>query len=297
MHSGQSGARRQVASASRLQAVPEWCRHPSRCSARMRVLSAALGLVGAAASALIAEPRIGLASPAAGTGRAGNASAGRAAVSLAIESPMHLRTLAPGSPVAWEIWVQVSADGNAGLALISVDLRPDPANPAPIQLAPSAEIPEPMQVFTRPLGIDNPPASPGTAGYVGSVAAGPGGAALLQIGGAQNPLGHPGSAIGTQVPPTGGIALGKRQLLAQGQFPTPSLPGMYTVSLDRCVAMTFDAIASPPAKSSVRQGAVTLEQNRIVFFVVPAPHDSSLWLLSRLSKSLSAPELRPGALR
>ena len=98
----------------------------------------------------------------------------------------------PGTPISWRITVGVTASGNDGLALISVDLVQNTL----VDLLPGAPLAE-MVNFDRPNGICNLD-SVGTGSAFGGtqVAGASGGQDLIQIGGSQNTFGVAGEAMG-----------------------------------------------------------------------------------------------------
>jgi hypothetical protein len=157
-----------------------------------------------------------------------------------LTSPVAGRRLTPGQTVPWAI--DLFATGpNLGLALFSVDLRQDVANPEMFDLSPGDGAPQAMAAFDRPLGFTNPAADPYGSGYGGlSRRLNGSHRELLQIGGSQNTFGIPGPCFGpdadichgqaTEVVPL--VARRGPTTVATGSFTLPATPGLYTFYLD-----------------------------------------------------------------
>jgi hypothetical protein len=167
---------------------------------------------------------------------------------LALESSKDGLAVAPGSPIDWTIKVSVSAEDNAGLALVAVDLVQG-ANPATIDLPPGdpGSIDALMQNFNRPGGITNPGEGGAPSGYVGVQRGLPGALNLVQIGGAQNTFGWPGpSGLGQDVVVDAGVAQGTAQTVLSGTFIAPSVEGAYTLHLQNGLVNVLTSAEPPP---------------------------------------------------
>ncbi|MCH8880276.1 MAG: hypothetical protein IID34_10380 [Planctomycetes bacterium] len=147
----------------------------------------------------------------------------------------------PGTPIAWRITASVSASGNDGLALISVDLVQNTL----VDLLPGTPSAE-MVNFDRPNGICNLD-SEGTGSAFGGtqVAGASGGQDLMQIGGSQNTFGVAGEAMGLVVILTTDVGFAP-VVLAEGTFNAPIQTGDHTISLQNGIANVLDDLAGAP---------------------------------------------------
>jgi len=120
-------------------------------------------------------------------------------VSFELTSPSHGSWVPIGGSVDWTIIVTVSSGDNLGLALVSIDLLQDPANPMLFDLPPADGIPDEMSCFDRSAGIANPVPEGFVSGYRGTPIGTAGQRNLVQIGGAQNTFGAEAGGIGLDV--------------------------------------------------------------------------------------------------
>ncbi len=176
-------------------------------------------------------------------------------VAFSLTSPQ-AGTVSPGQTINWQISVEITTGGSAGLALFAVDLLQDGVNPELIELPPADNVPIGLEGFSRPEGICNPGEGGQTTGYIGVQRGTLGAYDLHQIGGAQNNTGVAGASIGLDVNLEAGIGLGGPVVIAQGSFAAPGTPGDYTYFLVDPVANTFDTI-NPPGTASPVSGAIT----------------------------------------
>jgi hypothetical protein len=192
---------------------------------------------------------------------------GRAAwagtVSLVLESTQAGASVAPGESIDWSISASVSTGDNLGLALILVDLTQDASNPSTFDLLPAAAVPAAMQSFAPPLGFANPGEAGLPTGYVGVQRGAPGARNVRQIGGAQNTFGGAGLAQG--------IGQGLPIVVAEGTFPAPAAPGIYTVALVNARANVLTDIAPPPGPAAARRALIDLGSATFSFTVATAP--------------------------
>jgi hypothetical protein len=188
-------------------------------------------------------------------------------VTLSLTSPSNAAAVAPGGVVQWTITASVSTGDNLGLALISVDLVQSPDNPQLIDLPP-ADRPDGMQDFDRPRGLCNPAVEGRSSGYGGTPVGTAGERNLVQIGGAQNTFGGPGSDFGLDFDVDVGIGQAPGgQIIAVGSFPAPAIPGEYTFLLGTGIANTLQAVHAAPDFSPVSHAAVTLNSAAFSFTV------------------------------
>jgi len=172
-------------------------------------------------------------------------------VTLSLTSPSNGLSVQPGQRIDWTITAAVASTENLGLALLTVDLVQDRANPALLNLTPGQRPPE-LDNFDRPAGISN--AGPGGVGSgFGGTPLGPDGQRnLAQIGGAQNTFGVPGTGLGESVDPDAGIGQGPLpQIIAAGSIIAPSATGVYRFRLTNADVNVLASIATPPAHSTV----------------------------------------------
>lgn len=167
-----------------------------------------------------------------------------------VTSPSHGAAVPAGTMIQWSITATASGGDNLGLSLVSVDLIQAPANPSLIDLVPATAIPAGMEGFSRPQGICNPgPGGVGT-GYGGTSVGSIGQRNLVQIGGAQNTFGEAGASIGSDANVDVGLGQSPgEQLIAQGSFVGPSVPGTYSFGITNLLANTLVAVNLPPALS------------------------------------------------
>ncbi len=169
---------------------------------------------------------------------------------LTLESSKNGLTVSAGAAIDWTVKVSVSADDNAGLALVAVDLVQAETNPAFLDLLPGdvGSIDALMQNFNRPDGISNPGEGGAPSGYVGVQRGEAGHMNLIQIGGGQNTFGWPGpSGIGEDVDVNSGVGQSGSQIVLSGSFPAPSAGGVYTYSLENGLANVLTIMSPPPA--------------------------------------------------
>ena len=185
-----------------------------------------------------------------------------------LSSPSNGATVSPGALIQWTITVSVSTGDNLGLALASVDLVQDAANPALFDL-PAGDAPLDMTDFDRPEGISNPgPGGVGSA-YGGTPLGSVGAKNLRQIGGAQNTFGVPGNGIGLDYNVRAGVGQGAAQILATGSLAAPSAAGLYVFYLENPLANALDEIATPPDFSPISAALALLGDGEIAFTVGP----------------------------
>lgn len=149
-----------------------------------------------------------------------------ATLSLKIE-PTTCTTVSPNGTVNYCIKGTLTNDGNLGLATFGVDLQTTTGIPQ----QPANSVDD-TKTFAPPFGYN-----PG--GFGGT----PDGGNLLQIGGAQNTIGHAGtSPKGTLVT---NVALGTEQVLAVGQVTLPLGTGTYTISISQATAFAGVLLPGP----------------------------------------------------
>lgn len=176
----------------------------------------------------------------------------------------------PGDSIGWSIDVFVSSGDNQGLAMALVDLEQGPDNPEPIALT-ATKAPSTMKDFDRPRGIANRGEGllSGYGGRKMPVAAPRGGTKLIQIGGAQNNFGQPGTAgIAEDTNVESGVGQGSRgQLLAASKFAAPQRCGVYKLYLTKPIANTLVYVQPAPGFSEVAPATVTLCDGETYFYV------------------------------
>ncbi len=189
-------------------------------------------------------------------------------VSFELTSPSHGSWVPIGGSVDWTIIVTVSSGDNLGLALVSIDLLQDPANPMLFDLPPADGIPDEMSCFDRSAGIANPVPEGFVSGYRGTPIGTAGQRNLVQIGGAQNTFGAEAGGIGLDVDVDSGIgqSLGG-QIVATGSFPAPSALGAYTFSIASPLANVLDAVNPAPDFSPVSAATTEIVAGAISFNV------------------------------
>lgn len=202
-------------------------------------------------------------------------------VSVVLASPRNGHVVPPGGHVTWEITALVSSNDNLGLALISVDLVQDPANPELLNLSRGDAAFGAMRQFDWPKGFTNPGdplAVPMVSGFGGTPTGLNGKRNLTQIGGAQNTFGVPGPCLGAAgeictgqdiLPEIGVGQLPEGVLVARGSFRAPVTPGTYRFSLEKPRANTLDVVNAPPQASVVQRADVVLLDDAFEF-TVPA---------------------------
>lgn len=175
----------------------------------------------------------------------------------------------PGQEIRWKIWCRLLSTGSEGLALVAVDLVQDSENPEKFDIPPAEGVPIGLQNFSRPDGISNPGEGGSTTGYIGVQRGAPGEMNLVQIGGAQNTLGVPGSdGVGESTNVVPGVGLNQDVLLARGAFLAPSTPGRYEFRITNAKASVLDEVNVPPAFSPVRQATVVYDLDSFTIVVV-----------------------------
>jgi hypothetical protein len=177
--------------------------------------------------------------------------------------------VAPGGDVPWSLYVEVSSGDNLGLALISVDLIQDGGNPATFDIAPAdaGTIPAAMNGFDRPGGITNPGEGGAASGYIGVQRGTAGALNLIQVGGAQNSFGQPGSEFGTDADVDGGIGQSGAQLVVSGTIIAPATEGTYTVNATNVVANVLETIGGTGEHSTVSAADIVTTDASITFTV------------------------------
>lgn len=202
-------------------------------------------------------------------------------VSIALGSPQDGKVVPPGGHVAWNITTFVSASDNLGLALFSVDLVQDPANPERFNLDRGDPAFGAMRQFDWPKGFTNPGdplAMPMISGFGGTPTGFDGQRDLTQIGGAQNTFGVPGPCLGAAgeictgqdlIPEIGVGQLPGGVLVNRGSFRAPVTPGTYRFSLLNPRANTLDVVNAPPQASVVQRADIVLLDDSFEF-TVPA---------------------------
>ncbi len=192
-------------------------------------------------------------------------------VTLTLSSPQDGQVVAPGATVNWTIRFTVSTGDNQGLALLSVDLVQDPANPATIDIPPADGVPAGMSNFSRPDGISNPGESDPVTGYIGVQRGTPGAMNLIQIGGGQNTFGQAlpsGTGVAENANVVAGVGQSGPQELASGSFTLPGTGcGTYTFSLANAVANVLTQVNSPPNFSPVAAATVDTTAGSITITV------------------------------
>ncbi len=197
-----------------------------------------------------------------------SSSLGAGTVTLSLTSPSDGMLLPAGSPVAWTITAWVSTGDNLGLAMIAVDLKQDPANPALFDILPAQGVPAGMACFDRAAGISNPPPPGQGSGYTGTPVGTVGERDLAQIGGAQNVFGAAFEGIGTDVDVDQGVGQGPQgQIIAAGVLTAPSAPGSYAFSIENVIANTLTEVNPAPQWSTVGPATPTISTGTIAFDV------------------------------
>jgi hypothetical protein len=196
----------------------------------------------------------------------GSASA-QETVSFELRSSVDGGVALPGSTVDWEIWARVTSAGNQGLALVSVGLSQDAANPEKFDLPPADGVPAAMANFSRPEGISNPGEDGASTGYIGVQRGTAGEMNLVQIGGGQNNFGAPGQSMGTNEYVVAGVGLAEDVLVAAGSFSAPSTAGAYTFRIENAIANVLLEVNTPPDFSPVTSATVSYLDDTITFTV------------------------------
>jgi hypothetical protein len=155
-------------------------------------------------------------------------------------------------------------DPHLGLAMISVDLVQDEANPELFDIPPADGVPGAMLGFAPPAGIGNP------AGYTGTQVGEAGARNLLQVGGAQNTLGAAGNTMGLDINVDANVGIGDWQVVASGSFDLPTGIGTYVFRMDEqtIMANVLDVVHSPPEHSEVSEIPLVITRGSISFEVV-----------------------------
>jgi hypothetical protein len=184
-------------------------------------------------------------------------------VSLTLSSSSNGQTVSPGASIQWTVTATVSTGDNQGLALISVDLLQDDANPELLDLPQADSPPTEMLGFARPGGITNP------AGYGGTHVGTPGELDLAQIGGGQNTFGEAGPpGVGQDVDVDTGVGQGlSGQVICTGSFNAPSAEGTYHFFIDNAVANVLETVQTRPLPSPVAPATVVIDVGTISFTV------------------------------
>ena len=132
----------------------------------------------------------------------------------------------PSETVTFAVRGELTDNDNQGLAMFAFDMSFDGG--ALTQLTPGAN----MAPFVAPMGINNPAGFGGTSD----------GAALLQIGGAQNTINNTFAPQPSGMVQTGLCALGSPETLATGSLTAPATPGTYTLSVSNLFANAIDPL-------------------------------------------------------
>jgi hypothetical protein len=188
-------------------------------------------------------------------------------VSFELRSSVDGGVAIPGSTVDWEIWARVTSAGNQGLALVSVGLSQDAANPEKFDLPPADGVPTEMANFSRPEGISNPGENGATTGYIGVQRGTTGELNLVQIGGGQNTFGSPGQSMGTNPNVVAGVGLDQDVLVAAGSFSAPETQGTYAFHIENGIANVLLEVNTPPDFSPVTSATVSYVDDTITFSV------------------------------
>jgi hypothetical protein len=188
-------------------------------------------------------------------------------VSFELRSSVDGGIALPGATVDWEIWARVTSAGNQGLALVSIGLSQDAANPEKFDLPPADGVPTAMANFSRPEGISNPGEGGATTGYIGVQRGTAGEMNLVQIGGGQNSFGAPGQSMGTNEYVVAGVGLDDDVLVAAGSFLAPGTYGTYTFRIENALANVLLEVNTPPDFSPVSSATVTYVDDTITFGV------------------------------
>jgi hypothetical protein len=188
-------------------------------------------------------------------------------VSFELRSPVDGGLACPGTSVDWEIWTHVTTTGSQGLALVSIGLSQDDANPMRFDLPPADGVPAAMANFSRPEGISNPGEGGASTGYIGVRRGTPGEMNLVQIGGGQNTFGAPGQSMGTNPYVVAGVGLDQEVLVAAGSFATPTTVGAYTLRIENVLANVLMEVNTPPDFSPVSAATVQYLAQTITFTV------------------------------
>ena len=186
------------------------------------------------------------------------------------------RVLEAGATATWscQLLLTSGAGESLGLAAFSADLQQYPGNPAPITLTPGTRGPG-LANFDRPLGIANP-----VPGQITSSASAFGGTVLdtqgygypglIQIGGAQNTFGMPGTSyLGSSQTPVAGVGLqAQGQVIASGSFIAPTVPGEYVLYLENVYVNYLQTVGGPGVPSEVASATVFVG-DPVYFTVAP----------------------------
>ena len=204
------------------------------------------------------------------------------AVELKLHALQQSQTVAPGEQIDWTIRAFVSEEANNGLALISVDLEQDPANPELFDIPPGDSAPAGMEDFDRPDGLTNPvQGDPWGSGYGGIQAGDEGQRNLSQIGGSQNTFGVRGPCLG----PNQDVCLGQDvhvdegvgqslsgQVMATGSFNAPATNGTYTFYIESAIANTLDQMYQHPlGVTPVKSAKINILKPGFSFHVSDSP--------------------------
>lgn len=191
-------------------------------------------------------------------------------VALKITSNSDGLVVQPSTTVDWTISFQVSTGDNLGLALVSVDLVQNAANPIAIELTPSPSVPSALSGFARPSGFSSPPVggSGTNPGFGGTPLGTDCEKNLYRIGGGQNTFAVAGTNVGTDTTVDGGIGQSGWQVLASGELTAPTERGVYVFSLENAVANVLTTINTGSA-SVVAESAVAYSPAAITIVVCP----------------------------
>lgn len=198
---------------------------------------------------------------------------GRAVVYFA--APQPAQVVEVGTPMTWAIAVAQLDQGLLGLAGVSVDLQQYPLNPPywpPLDLTTGVHGPG-LENFDRPQGMANP--APGQMATSASAFGGTpldvyldGYYGLVQVGGAQNTFGMPGTSyMASSQNVVAGVGLQPAgQVIASGSFFAPTVPGDYVLYIENANVNYLTTVGGPGVPSDV--AAATVFIGDPVFFTV-----------------------------
>ncbi len=196
---------------------------------------------------------------------------------VVIAGPENGQVIQAGTTIPWQIVAVAGGGASLGLAGVTADLLQYPLDPGvrpPINLTPGTRG-SGLANFDRPLGIANP-----IPGQITSSQSAFGGTlldtfndgypGLIQIGGAQNTFGMPGTSyLGSSQTPVAGVGLQPQgQVIATGFFTAPNVPGEYVLYLENVYVNYLKTIGGPGVPSEVASATV-FTNGFVTFTVVP----------------------------
>ena len=191
-------------------------------------------------------------------------------VTVSLDSSRNGQVVSPGEAIDWTISFAVSTEGNAGLALLLVDLEQEVGNPVSFDLLPADGVPVEMANFSRPDGVCHAGESGSPTGYVGLQRGTVGAMNLRQIGGGQNNAGEAlpaGSGIAENANVVPGIGQSGEVVLATGSFTAPQTAGVYSISMTNVLASVFSVVNAPPEASPVVTATTDTNGDSITYTV------------------------------